>query len=255
MRHRSFLLAAALGVAALAAPARAQYSIAAPHRGAALNLWFQDLDGTVRGVDAGFQGSATVAKDSSTSVGVNGNFGKWELGFADLSNDTTAQVRSTFRFDNQVYTAGDTLQVSHDVKMFDVFRRFTFASSDASTVHGLFGFKVMNLSSTIRGSVNPLSADLDETVPIPMIGFGARIGPKDSVHGFAGLRWMSIGVGDVDASFLDYSLGAAYQPTENLRLALGYRNFNLDVEVTDLGNSGQVDFDNGGLFFEAGVQF
>jgi long-subunit fatty acid transport protein len=252
-RRKQFALATTL--LALAGAAHAQYSIAAPHRGAAVNLWFQDLGGSVGGVDAGFQGTATVVDDSSTAVGVNGNVGKWEIGYTSMSNDTQGNVQATFRFDNQVYTAGDTLRIKHDVSMFDVFRRFTVASTDQSTVHALFGFKVLDLDSEVRGTTNPLNATLDETVPVPMIGFGARMGPKDSVHGFAGLRWIQLGAGDVDAGFLDWSLGAAYQPTDRLRVALGYRQFDLDVEVKDLGDSGEVELDNAGLFFEAGVQF
>lgn len=252
-RRKNFALAATM--MALVGAAHAQYSIAAPNAGVGVNAWFQDMGGSVGGVDAGFQGTAQVQDDSSTALGLNGNFGKWEIGYTSTSNDTTANVQQTFRFDNQVYTAGDTLRIEHDVSMFDVFRRFTLASTEQATFHALFGFKVLDLDSEVRGTVNPFQASLDETVPVPMIGFGARVGPRDSVHGFAGLRWIQIGAGDVDAGFLDYSLGAAYQPTDRLRVALGYRRFDLDVEVTSLGDSGQIELDNSGLFFEAGVEF
>lgn len=256
MNSRMAWTAALCGIGmALAPNAQAQYSIAAPHKGVALQIWNQDLTGSLGGTDAGFTGTATINKDSDTSVGLNANIGKWELGYIKLDNNATGNVTGTFRFDGQVYAAGDTLTLQHEVGMFDVFRRWTFASSDEASVHGIFGFKVMDLKSEIRGVANPLQASLDETVPVPMIGAAGRFGPKDGIHGFGGFRVIDLGVSDVDAKLFDWSLGVAYQPTDKVRVALGYRSFNLDVEVTDLGDSGRIDLENKGLFFEAGFQF
>lgn len=245
-----------LGAAALCVgAASAQYSIAAPHRGVGVQVWFEDLEGEVGGRDPGFSGSADIQADGAAVAGLTGNLGRLELGFMTMDHDTQAPVRSTFRFDGQTYNAGDTLVLDQRVTMFDIFKRRTFASSDASTVHALYGLKVLGFESKVRGTVNPTTADLDETVPLPMIGMAARVGPKDSIHGFAGFRLMSLGIGDVDAKILDWSIGAAYQPTPRIRAAVGYRSFTLDVDVEDGARSGRLDIDHTGPFVEVGIQF
>jgi hypothetical protein len=240
---------------ALAPSAQAQYSIAAPHKGVSLQVWNQDLTGSLGGTDAGFTGTATISKSSDTSVGVDANLGKWELGYISLDQSTTASVIGTFKFDGQTYAAGDTLSLNHKVGMFDIFHRWTLASSDESTVHATFGFKVLDLKSEIRGVANPIQASLDETVPVPMVGLAGRFGPKNGVHGFGGFRIIDLGVSDVDVKLVDWSVGVAYQPTDRVRIAAGYRSFTMDIEITDLGDSGKIDLENKGLFFQAGIQF
>jgi len=253
--HRAVFLGASLLLFALAAPGRAQYSLAAPHRGIGVSVWRQDLSGELGGTDAGFQGQATLAEQGDSSFGLQANLGRWELGFTSLSHRTTAQVQATFRYDGQVYNAGDSLRLKHEVNMFDAFRRFPLSTSDSSSVFALAGVKVLGFESRVRGTQNQAEASLDETVPVPMLGLAFRAGPRDGVHLFGGVRAIRLGVGDVDAGMFDASLGLAYQPGDALRLALGYRDYSLDVEVRGGSDSGRLDLGNDGLFFEAGLRF
>lgn len=246
----------AVGVLAFATQAQAQYSIASPHRGVDVNLWNQELSGSVGGTVTGLNGSASVNPDKDSSFGVSGNLGKWELAFNSLDNNTSATVNATFRFDGNTYLAGDTLTIKHEVKMFDVFRRWTLGSSENGQAHAVFGFKVLDFDSQVTSrTIAGLSGKLDETVPVPMIGVGGTFGPRDGIHGFAGFRLIDLGVSDVEAKLFDYSLGVAYQPNEQTRIALGYRSFNMDIEITDVGDSGRIDLENEGLFFSVGMKF
>lgn len=248
----------AMGLALTAAgAARAQFSVANPHAGVSLYVWNQDLSGTIGGTTGGANGSGTLQEDGDSTVGLTLNWGKWELGYTRLDNTATGTVNSTFTFDGQTYTAGQTFRLEEEIGMFDLFRRFTLASTESTTVHAMFGFKVLDLKMDARTTSGPaVRGTLDETAPLPMIGIAGRFGPRTGLAGFAGIRYFGLEVGDVDASVGDISLGLDYRSDAGFHAALGWRSFEIDAKFNE-GNvdSGKVDLENDGLFFEVGMKF
>jgi len=250
-------LAAVLALGILPA-ARAQFSIANPERGVSLYAWSEDLAGSIGGASGGVAGTGAIAEDGETVVGITGNLGKWELGFAQLDHTTTGLATTTFSFDGTTYTAGDTFRLQHDVSQFDVFRRFTLVGNDSTNVFVLGGFKVLGIESNLRGTSGGstgLTADVDETVPLPMLGLAGRFGPKQGLQFFGGVRFFSLEIDDNEAEVLEGNVGVAYRRNK-LHGAVGYRTFELDVDI-EKGSptSASLDLENSGIYFEVGLGF
>ncbi len=238
--------------------ASAQFAVANSERGAAAFVWSQELSGSIGGTTGGTAGSGSLTGDSDSSFGVAGNFGRWEFGFVSMENESTGTVQSTFTFDGATYTAGSTFQVSQDIAMVDLFRRFTLGSAMGNAnVHALFGLKFLDMDVDARSLTGPpAQGNVDGSIPLPMLGLAARFGPKSGIQGFASAKFFKLAISDVDASVTDLNLGVAYRIPGGFHAALGWRKFELDADFDEgKATSGSVDLENDGLYFEVGLKF
>jgi hypothetical protein len=183
------------------------------------------------------------------------------IDFLYFGTDRSASRTSTsdITVDGQVIPAGSTVsaETQTDYLLFDY--RYSFYKSDAWEFAGVLGFYGGNFDFTVTGPgvVVGTTVNVSEstTVPLPLIGVSADwyVMPRWKVS--SALAGMAAEIGDVDGSITVFTLGTDYMFTRNLGMGAQYMYSNIDVDVSESGFNGNINFGNNAVLLYATAKF
>lgn len=217
------------------------------------------LDGAVRGTEIDLEGNGLDDNLSSFMAS-----GTWRI--ADRHRvdalyfgvDRSASRTSTrdITVNDQTIPAGSTVsaETQTDYLLFDY--RYSFYKSDAWEFAGVLGFYGANFDFSITGpGLIGGTVSQSTTVPLPLIGVSADwyVMPRWNIS--AMLSGMAADIGDVDGSMTVVTVKTDYMFTRTLGLGAAYLYSNIDVDVSQSGFNGNLNFSNNAALLYATMKF
>jgi hypothetical protein len=212
------------------------------------------LDGAARGTAINLEGNGL--DDNLSSLVASGTWRITErnridaLYFGVKRNASRSSTRD-ITVNDQTIPAGSTVstEAKTDYLLFDY--RYSFFKSDAWEVAGVLGLYGGKFDFSIAGpGLTGGSVSESTTVPLPLIGVSADwyIQPRWKISSM--LSGMQAKIGNVDGNMTVFTVSTDYMITRNLGLGAEYLYSNIDVDVSESGFNGNVNFkNNAGLLY------
>lgn len=217
------------------------------------------LDGAARGTEVNLEGNGL--SDNLTSFMASGTWRiaerhRFDALYFGVDRSGSRTSTRAITVNDQTIPASSTVsaEAQADFLLFDY--RYSFYKSDAWEFAGVLGLYGGNFDFTVTGpGLTGGTVSESTTVPLPLIGVSADwyVMPRWKVS--AMLSGMQANIGDVDGSITVFSLGTDYMFTRNLGLGAAYLYTNIDVDVSESGFNGNINFGNNAVLLYATLKF
>lgn len=163
------------------------------------------------------------------------------VGYFDLSRDVTTAISGTINIGDTIFFS-DVLKT--EFKWSTVAAAYTWSFLQTNKYE--FGLSLGAHITTLKFSVasTTLAASVESksvTAPLPLLGLlGAyAFTPKLVLKADAG--WFGIKVGEIEGSQRTFNLDLEYNMWKHVGFGIGYKFYNLDVDITELDFKGSVN--------------
>ncbi|MHC4407754.1 MAG: porin family protein [Planctomycetota bacterium] len=177
----------------------------------------------------------------------------WIFGFrADYFNFQSSgesTLTQTFTFGGVTFPAGEDVVSDVELTSFRSLGFIRFLDTEVVRIAGLIGFNLYEYEATIT-SATLGTAQLDGTLPFPVIGLLVQVRTGDFLFEFEGSGFF-VDYSDVSATALDFSLSAAWNFLKMGEVRAGYRWVSIDGTFEDT----RLDLRLDGFFLSLGVNF
>jgi len=139
--------------------------------------------------------------------------------------------------------------------------RYSFVKNETLDFAGVLGIYGGNFkfnvtgTGTDEGGTRTINSSSSTTVPLPLIGASVDwyVQPRWKVQ--SALTGMSAKIGNVDGNAYLFQLGTDYMITRNWGLGLSYLYTRINVDVTQSGFNGKIDWSSNAVLAYATLKF
>lgn len=181
------------------------------------------------------------------------------------SHDGSGTLAGEIDYDGQVIAAGADVSTEFALMSYSFITTWDVIPSDAFELGLGLGANLLDIQMDVQASdadgdgVSDGSVSFDELAPVPVVAVrvGGEIGPVSLSALASGL---SVSIGDLDATYLDFDLMAKWRLLGEKdgfagSLAAGWRHTSLDAELDDDADQVDIDLTFSGPWFGATIGF
>jgi hypothetical protein len=200
------------------------------------------------------------------TLGASYNFNRYhriDFLYFDINRTSTAQTKEEIRWEDYVIPK-TKVKLEFRTQIFKFSYRYNFIVRDDWEIGAGVGIHWMQLTTGYNIQTRPTDADpktykdsvtLSQGLPLPLIGFGARLRPSDDWAIFSDVGWFSASILGIRGFIFDARLGVAYRVWGPMYAALEYNLFALKVEANTDNWHGQATYAYQGVLFGLGLTF
>jgi|GEM_PF-4644235 len=219
-----------------------------------VGYWFPSITGSVQ---SGVTGAGSI--DLKNDLGLNNNGTVYAdfrykfdetsslyLDYFNLTNSGSLAIPNTFVWRSGTFTAGNTVNSSVNVRMFDAIYEKKIYENDQAYLCGTLGGKYGQASVTINNITTGFNSRANAVGLIPEIGLFGKTKMTQNLNGIARINAM---VGDNSGKhvgMIDINAGITWDFYQNWACDLGYKWFQLTGN--NLSSNDQMNINYGGPF-------
>jgi hypothetical protein len=207
--------------------------------------FFATQDSTIR-LDGPLGNGTSI--DVEEVLGLDENIDSYEAGiewrffdrhrlsvtYFDLSRDATTELTVGFTWDDQPFSIGIPIQSEYKWNTAAAFYTWSFLQTNKYEVGLDIGAHITTLKLSVFQPTLGLRAETKSvTAPLPILGLRGTYAFTPKLQLKVGGGWFGIKIDDVEGSQWVANFDLEYNMWKHVGFGLGYRFYNLDVDVTD----------------------
>ncbi len=197
------------------------------------------IDGSVlSGTTIDFQDTLDLDKNDNSKMGrLWFHWGKsgLYLDYFDASRKGSTLLSQSFVFNDTLYSSGQSVESSEDLKLLQAQYRFTLADLKLVDVALGFGLSQAKVNMELDGSVSGRTT-FDKSVPYPTLAAAVTIKPLPGFHLRVEANGLHVNVGGARVNVLDARAQAEVYVAHVLGFFAGYRTFHFSADDKDFGS-------------------
>lgn len=175
------------------------------------------------------------------------------FGYFDISSDATTVVSRDIQFEDEIFTAGTTVDSELDLTVANILYTYSFLQNAKLDLGVSAGVNIYEFDSSLTAPSAGIEEDGDDTAPFPVFGVRLRYAFKPKFLFGASFDYFEIDEGDVEGEVIDILIALEHQTWDTAGLGIGYNDVSIEAEDRDEGD--EVSWDYDGFFGYARFRF
>lgn len=161
----------------------------------------------------------------------------------DLSRSGSKQIERDFTWGDTTYPVNTVVDATLDLAIYKVAYTWEFLKRDRSFLGATLGLYVMDVDSTLTGSLLSQNEAHDLTAPLPVLGLRGeyRFADRWSLRSSGEIFFFE--QGDFDGLLYDLFAGLDFSITDNIAIGVGINGVRLDLDVSKDRFQGNMDWE------------
>ena len=214
-----------------------------------------ELDGTV-GVGTPTDLESDLGLDASDSVfRIDGYYRfnerhRIDFSVFDLSRNASKQIDEQIQWGDTLYDIDTVIKSNVDLAIYKAAYTYSFLDREDGYLGATGGFYVLDTKASLKEQTLGSAESGDLTAPLPVIGLRGDYALSDRWTLRASAEFFFVEYDNVEGSLVDLYAGVDFSVLDHLSIGLGINTVTLDVDISESGFHGGLDWRySGGLIF------
>lgn len=175
--------------------------------------------------------------------------------FVPLNRRGNTVLDRTIQFGNETFAVNERIESELKLNLLAITYAYSFVKNDRLELGASLGFDVVEFEAKATVPARLRTEREERSGPAPLVGLDGTFRIRGKWYAEARAQYLKVNISDVKGSLKTYDVSVLYRLHPNVTVGLGYSGFGINVDSTNLGDSGLIDVSTGGPMLFGRVGF
>jgi len=175
--------------------------------------------------------------------------------FIPLNRRANTVLDRTIDFGNETFNVNERIESELKLNLLAITYAYSFVKNDRMELGASLGFDIVEFEAKATVPARLRTEREERSGPAPLVGLDGTVRIHGKWYAEARAQYLKVNISDVKGTLKTYDVNVMYRLHPNVTLGLGYSGFGINVDSTNLGDSGLIDISTGGPMLFARVGF
>lgn len=175
--------------------------------------------------------------------------------FVPLNRRANTVLDRTIDFGNETFVVNERIESELKLNLLAITYAYSFVKNDRMELGASLGFDIVEFEAKATVPARLRTEREERSGPAPLVGLDGTVRIRGKWYAEARAQYLKVNISDVKGTLKTYDVNVMYRLHPNVTVGLGYSGFGINVDSTNVGDSGLIDISTGGPMLFARVGF